>query len=222
MARGVIPGMSPALAVSLHPTVHAARMRVALAGSALLHLLCASTMDAEAPSGGARNQLRPIIVRLESPWSPPERPQPAVQEQRTSTRGARTERADPARAGPATPSVAPGTIVVPARADTTVYTARDLDSLPVPVLPLEISRLPPASTATAVRLELLIDEHGTVSEITIAGGVPGPELRAAIAATAFVPARKDGRAVKSRILLSLDGGGRKQRLELPSSVSGEW
>jgi len=104
------------------------------------------------------------------------------------------------------PSVAPGAIVVPTRADPTVYTARDLDSLPVPVLPLEISRLPLASTAAAVRLELLIDEHGTVSEITIAGGVPEPELRAAIAGTAFVPARKDGRAVRSRIVLSVAVG----------------
>ena len=177
-------------------------MRIALAGSALLHLLGATTMDVETPSGGARNHLRPIIVRVESPWSPPQRPEPAVQE-RTLTRGARMERADPARAAPAMPSVAPGAIVVPVRADPTVYTARDLDSLPVPVSPLEISRLSLASTAAAVRLELLIDEHGTVSEITIAGGVPEPELRAAIAATAFIPARKDGRAVRSRVVLSV-------------------
>jgi hypothetical protein len=179
-------------------------MRVALAGSALLHLLGASTMDAETLSGGARNHPRPIIVRLESPWSPPERPEPAVQEQRTSTRGARLARADTARAAPM-PSVTPGAIVVPTRADLTVYTARDLDSLPVPVLPLEISRLPLASTAAAaVRLELLIDEHGTVSDITISGAIPEPELRAAIAATAFVPARKDGRAVRSRIVLIVE------------------
>ena len=113
------------------------------------------------------------------------------------------ERADTARAAPAMPGVAAGAIVVPVRADPTIYTARDLDSLPVPVLPLEISRLPLASTVAAVRLELLIDEHGTVSEITVAGGVPEPELRAAIAATAFVPARKDGRAVRSRVVLSI-------------------
>ncbi len=36
------------------------------------------------------------------------------------------------------------------------------------------------------------------------GGVPERELRAAIAATAFVPARKDGRAVRSRIVLSVE------------------
>lgn len=194
--------MGPVLAVSLHPTPYATRMRIALAGSALLHLLGAATIDAETPSGGARHHVSPIIVRLESPWPPPERPEPAVQE-RTPTRGARMERADTARAAPAMPGVAAGAIVVPVRADPTIYTARDLDSLPVPVLPLEISRLPLASTVAAVRLELLIDEHGTVSEITVAGGVPEPELRAAIAATAFVPARKDGRAVRSRVVLSI-------------------
>jgi hypothetical protein len=179
-------------------------MRVALAGSALLHLLGASTMDAETLPGNARNHPRPIIVRLESPWGPRERPEPAVQEHRTSTRGARMEGADTARAAPAMPTVAPGALVAPTRADPTVYTARDLDSLPVPVLPLEISRLPLASTA--IRVELVIDEHGTVNEITISGAIPEPELRAAIAATAFVPARKDGRAVRSRIVLSVAVG----------------
>ena len=113
------------------------------------------------------------------------------------------ERADTARVAPPVPTVAPGAIGVPARADPTVYTARDLDSLPVPVFPLEFSRLPLASTT--IRIELLLDEHGTVNEITISGAIPEPELRAAIAATAFVPARKDGRAVRSRIVLSVVG-----------------
>jgi hypothetical protein len=182
---------------------HAARMRVALAGSALLHLLGASTMDAETLSGAVRNQPGPIIIVRLEPSSLPERPEPVARESALSTPSNRLERAGAARAAKAVSTAGHGAIVAPIRADPTVYTARELDSLPVPVLPLEISRLPLASTAAAVRLELLIDEHGTVSEITIAGGVPEPELRAAIAATAFVPARKDGRAVRSRIVLSV-------------------
>ena len=100
---------------------------------------------------------------------------------------------------------------LPQAPDLTVYTARDLDSYPRPVFPLDIERIaeraagfPPAG----VRLELLIDEHGIVSDVALAGpetaGQPEAELRIALAATRFIPARKDGRAVKSRILLNIN------------------
>jgi hypothetical protein len=116
------------------------------------------------------------------------------------------EKAHGARAATAAPAVVTETIALPPMADPTVYTARELDSLPVPVLPLDVSRLPFASTAATIRLELLIDEHGTVNDVAMTGGGPERELRAAIAATAFVPARRDGRAVRSRIVLSVEPG----------------
>lgn len=95
-----------------------------------------------------------------------------------------------------------------------VYSARELDSLPAPVLPLDIGRLlDRGAAATDLRLELVIDEHGAVNEVSFAApgaaGVPERELRAALAATPFVPARKDGRAVKSRIMLSVSLAARK-------------
>jgi protein TonB len=95
--------------------------------------------------------------------------------------------------------------------DPTVYTARDLDSYPRPVVPLEFDRfaaramgLPPAE----VRLELLIDEQGIVDNVAFAE--PGlssqmeMQMRAAVTATRFVPARRNGRAVRSRVLLSVN------------------
>ena len=182
-------------------------MRVALAGSALLHLVGASIVGPEALSGARANHpQRPgtIAVRIELP-SLPERPEPAAREPRPPAGGARVEKAYGARVATAAPAVATETIALP-MADPTVYTARELDSLPVPVLPLDISRLPLAPTATTIRLELLIDEHGTVNDVAMTGGAQERELRASIAATAFVPARKDGRAVRSRIVLSVEPG----------------
>ena len=110
---------------------------------------------------------------------------------------------------------------LPQTPDPTVYMARDLDSYPRPVFPLDIERiaertagLPPAG----VRLELLIDEHGIVSDVTLAGSDSSvqrsAELRAALAATRFIPASRDGRAVRSRILLNIDftaAGGSKMQ-----------
>ena len=90
---------------------------------------------------------------------------------------------------------------MPAPADATVYTAGELDSLPVPVSPLDLTSTAP------VRVELVIDEQGLVRSVSIAprsGSHPAPELRSLLAATAFLPARKDGRAVKSRIVLAVE------------------
>jgi TonB family protein len=121
-----------------------------------------------------------------------------VLENRRATRHAGAERSDP--------------VMLPRRADSTVYSAGEVDQLPAPVLPLDFSRLRAhAEALTEVRLELLIDEHGSVSDASLAGrataGTLERELLGAISATAFVPARKDGRAVRARIFLSvnLDG-----------------
>jgi protein TonB len=94
--------------------------------------------------------------------------------------------------------------------DPTYYAARDLDVYPRPAVPLDFDRLGPRFTASAAgrfRAVLLIDEGGAVKEIaaieTEPPGWPQQELRAALAATRFFPGQKDGRAVKSRVLLSV-------------------
>ena len=95
---------------------------------------------------------------------------------------------------------------MPATPDPNYYPARDLDDYPRPLAPLRIGR-PARAGAGEMRLELLIDEHGLVRDVVFAGPAqPGgaeEELRATLAATPFMPARKDGRAVKSRVLMSI-------------------
>ena len=100
-------------------------------------------------------------------------------------------------------------------ADPSYYTARDLDSYPRPVVALDINRLADRAARipnAGITLELIIDEQGIVNHVAFAApGIPGmlaTELRAAIAATRFVPARKDGRAVKSRVLMNINFGTR--------------
>ena len=160
------------------------RLWIALAGSTLLHFVGASTLVSKPFLEGARGNGAsiPITVRLERvPVAP------AV------TASAQLQRRPGSRLEPAR--------VLPAPVDPTVYTAGELDSLPVPVTPLDLASTDP------VRLELVIDEQGTVRMVSIIGARAGllreNELRAALAATAFVPARKDGRAVKSRIVLGV-------------------
>ena len=91
--------------------------------------------------------------------------------------------------------------------DPSYYPVRELDAYPRPARPLELDRPPGMSS---IRLLLLIDEHGIVNDISLveagAAGRLDEALRAALAATRFVPARKDGRDVKSRVLLSVGPG----------------
>jgi len=97
-------------------------------------------------------------------------------------------------------------LALPQAADPSYYTARDLDSYPKPIAPFRIDRAA-GDGAGEVRLEILIDEHGIVRDITIAGPAAPARveeaLRAALAATRFLPAQRDGRAVRSRIVLSV-------------------
>jgi protein TonB len=97
-------------------------------------------------------------------------------------------------------------LALPQAADPAYYTARDLDSYPRPLAPFRIDRAA-GEGAGEVRLEILIDELGVVRDMTFAWpAVPAPveeKLRAALATTRFLPAQKDGRAVRSRIVLSV-------------------
>ena len=105
---------------------------------------------------------------------------------------------------------------VPAVADATWYTAQDLDAYPRSDVPVTIERAAFASAGeTPVRLLLWlrIDERGVV--VRVSAGEPGMSSRSvelarrSLAGTRFTPARKDGRAVRSRLLLSVnpaDGG----------------
>jgi protein TonB len=97
-------------------------------------------------------------------------------------------------------------LALPQAADPSYYTARDLDRYPRPLAPLRINRAA-GDGAGEVRLEILIDERGIVQDMTFAGPAAPlrveEALRAALVATRFLPAQKDGRAVRSRIVLSV-------------------
>jgi TonB family protein len=113
---------------------------------------------------------------------------------------------------PIMPSV-PGPAVeagVPAVSDAVHYEAKDLDTYPRlrgPLSPV----YPPAALAQrlggAVTLLVLIDETGRVTETSVLDAVPEGSFdepaRDALARASFTPASKDGRIVRSRILVSV-------------------
>ncbi|MBI2295273.1 MAG: energy transducer TonB [Betaproteobacteria bacterium] len=106
--------------------------------------------------------------------------------------------------------------------DPTYYSARELDSYPRPVAPLRLDYPSGAGRDGApgrAQFSLYIDEHGVVNQVSVVEtALPGnveDELRAALAATRFIPARKDGRPVKSRILLSISFAAAGESKEQP-------
>jgi hypothetical protein len=76
----------------------------------------------------------------------------------------------------------------------------------MPLEPLGLQRLQHvAGNAVGIRAIVKIDEHGNVKDVEIAGaGRQSQEaLRALLVAARFAPARKEGRAVGSRIVLDI-------------------
>ena len=192
----------------------AGRLWFALALSALAHWALLAAPFVEPRRSGATPSAidAPMTVRFAPPPG-------AVPDTPAVTDAAESRMPGPAagnggRAG----SGRPATVVAPPGADApvavrvpdpTYYPARELDAYPHLARPLELERLPGAGS---IRLLLLIDEHGIVNDISLveAGAVGRLDqaLRTALAATRFVPARKDGRDVKSRVLLSVGPGPR--------------
>jgi hypothetical protein len=93
----------------------------------------------------------------------------------------------------------------------TWYGAHELDSYPRALAPLRFEHPTAAgleNTGARLLLWLRIDEHGHVVEVAAGeAGIPDrlvEATRASVAAVKFVPARKDERAVKSRLLLRID------------------
>lgn len=194
---------------------------MALATSAAAHLFLAQSLVLDEPQRAARPAgAATITVRLELPAGPAAPvPEPSLLALRAGPRAAAGDggrQAAPPRTGerPKQDAVAP--LVLPQAPDPTYYSARDLDVYPQPAAPLDFDRLARGITegvAGRLRLALLIDEGGIVKEIAVIEAEPSgrlqEELRVALAATRFLPGRKDGRAVKSRVLLSVSFGPEK-------------
>jgi hypothetical protein len=112
---------------------------------------------------------------------------------------------------------------LPQPVDMNWYGAHELDSYPRALAPLRFDHPPGAgleNTGARLLVWLRIDEHGQVVEVA-AGEAGVPErlveaTRASVAAVKFVPALKDERAVKSRLLLRIDFvRGREERGTVP-------
>lgn len=87
--------------------------------------------------------------------------------------------------------------------DLRFYLARELDQYPSPLSALSLDD--GRGTAGGVRLWVSIDQAGRVVDVAVIDADPPGEFerlaRERVLATRFVPARRDGRPVKSRILL---------------------
>lgn len=203
------------------------RIWPALAASAFIHLLLAGApVTGISPRAAQSDGIALITVRIESrPLPGPDHtaaahteefsgPQPA--ERKLATSNAMRRETAPTTALELERGAAQSP-ALPQAPDLTVYTARDLDSYPRPVAPLEFGR--PAERAAGfplaeIRFELLIDEQGFVGDIAFAeprlSSQLETQLRAAVTSTRFVPARRNGRAVRSRVLLSVNLGQEKR------------
>lgn len=195
-----------------HPRAPRARIGAALAASALAHgLLLSASNDLRWRGAAPGSDGAPIAVRLApAPVYPPEIPANPPLEARRTTLPEQLPTSDSdglsgirSASGPAKASA--DALPLPETPDPNFYAARDLDIYPTPLTALRIDGSPGAGGGE-VRLEVLIDELGIVREVNLAGVIrPGgveEALRALLAATRFLPGVKDGRAVRSRILLS--------------------
>jgi protein TonB len=209
--------MSGAVHLPASPCSRAALARLgpALAASALAHL----ALLAAAPPGMPWRVASypgdvPITVRLApAPVLVPEIPAlPEPEVRRTPPQPGLLAESAGRLQSQSSPSVAEQTgteaLALLQAADSNYYTARDLDRYPRPLAPLRIIRVA-GDGEGEVRLEILIDEHGTVKDMTFVAPAASArlqeEMRATLAATRFLPAEKDGRAVRSRIVLSITG-----------------
>lgn len=203
------------------------RMGLALAFSLALHFALVIGIQGSRPRDADAVTTAPLMARLEPaavsepqqrasealPAPPvPAEPQPteqAVTPDPVSAESKVSEQAVPkppaAAAGDPTPA-----IEIPVIRDPTYYAARYLDEYPKPLDPIE-PRYPEQAALTdlsgSVTLLLLIDDDGTLNEISVIEAKPESIFdEAALAAfrgVRFAPARKDGRAVRSRVLITV-------------------
>lgn len=92
--------------------------------------------------------------------------------------------------------------------DPTYYGARQLDVYPVLTGGLDWARVGATGAAARIVVLVLIDADGRVNEVSVIEAEPRgafeESTRAAFASARFRPALKDGRPVKSRLLVEVD------------------
>ena len=193
--------------------VSAGRLLIALAVSLLFHALIISGWrgSAGARSGGQSPALQ---VRLEVPGIPVADPPANLQTitlPPTASAAAQTGRDGRPAMGESSDPVAMSRerIAATGGSEARFYLARELDRYPVPLMPIRPSRHGDGA-AGSVRLWVSIDHIGRVVDVAVADAEPAgiyeQSARDLVQSARFDPARKDGRAVKSRLLLMLEFG----------------
>lgn len=175
------------------------RFRLALCLSLAAHALLAGSWGEG--TGGAAVPQTPLQARLDA--SPAvkadaffaEEPVAATMPASPETLRSRVDRRPvqlPAAAAPGSDT---------AGADTRFYLARELDRYP------EAPELRQVAAVAHVRVWVDIDQQGRVVDVAAADpGQPVAAVRERLLAIRFVPARKDGRPVKSRVLMEWPEG----------------
>ena len=188
-----------------HPA--SGRLALAVAASAGGHLCLAALLALEPPLRGAgRPAGAAITVHLEPRATavPPE--PPAVPSRSLSAAGEDKPRSALAVGRETARRARDAALALPQAPDPTYYAARDLDDYPRLLAPLDLGGLA-AGAAAKFRVTLKIDERGVVNDVAAVEPGPGEgpreALRAALAGTRFIPGQKDGRAVKSRVVLDI-------------------
>jgi protein TonB len=113
-----------------------------------------------------------------------------------------------AAASPVDPATALPKVEMPLLADSTWYPAKQLDVYPQPLAPIR-PRYPDAAArdnvAGSVTLLLMVDENGLVRDADVAQADPAgyfeEDALAAFREARFTPAARNGRPVRSRILV---------------------
>ncbi len=207
---------------ALQRDVPARRILIALGVSLLAHFLLVGYRGGSGAAHTAATVLTPLQARLE--WMPEALPlaeaeiprlikpfmEPLMEPITTPLTIVPQPAVSPSRI-PVTASVATKPSPASAAAsgpDLRFYLARELDQYPSPLsaLSLDDSR----GTAGGARLWVNIDQTGRVVDVAVIEAEPPGEFerlaRERLLATRFVPARRDGRPVKSRILLVMRQG----------------
>jgi protein TonB len=197
------------------------RLIKAVVLSFLLHLALVVGIPVN-PTGGVPQMVSTITARLEPASADSEPVADSVDVVPEAMPAPRTEKppkpadptaeakAEPVRASEQPPASPASGIEVPFIRDPTYYSAKQLDVYPQPLAQIRLDY--PESAASAkvdgrLLVLLLIDEFGVVNDASVVESQPeGYFEDAALAvfrAARFSPAQKQGRAVKSRVLLQV-------------------
>jgi periplasmic protein TonB len=196
------------------------RFVAALVASAVAHALVTSVMK----PGSARGDLTGvssaspaprITARLVAPEADPATdpvvlPRETARIEEPAHKPEKTARAVSPAATAASEAASAGPAEIP---DPTYYAARQLDVYPALVSALDI-RQPDSATSADVKgyvlLLVLIDATGVVDEVSIVEAQPAGQFddgaRHALRSARFRPAMRQGRSVKSRVLIHVNYG----------------